>query len=257
MEKIKKHYSQIWLLLLLLLWEFASRTGLVSKFILPPFSEVIIRICQEVFSHDLGLKILNSMMLIITGCAASIVISILFTIGATRSEALSSLFYMLCTVFNPLPGVALLPMIMLWFGIGNGAMLALIAHGVVWPLTSDLLSGYRSMPTVYRELSQNFNIRPIHFFFKILIYSVMPNFLSGLRVGWGRAWRALISAEMIFGTIGSLGGIGYYIYNNRVYADITGVMAGVVIVVVIGMAVEWLFKRLEKVTVYKWGIVHD
>ena len=82
----------------------------------------------------------------------------------------------------------------------------------------------------------------------------MPYLVAGLRVGWGRAWRALIGAEMVFGMIGTVGGVGYYIYTNRAYANVTNVFSGVIVIIVIGILVEQAFRLLEKNTTVKWGM---
>jgi len=159
--------------------------------------------------------------------------------------------------FNPLPGIALLPIVMMWFGVNNGAMLFLIVHGVLWPLLENLLTGFRSVSPLYRDFARNIGVSSVHFVFDILLFAIMPYFLSGIRIGWGRAWRALISAEMVFGMIGTLGGLGFYIYTNRAYANITNVLAGVLIIVIIGIAMEQLFKVLERCTIKKWGMLNE
>ena len=92
----------------------------------------------------------------------------------------------------------------------------------------------------------------------MIFFAVLPDLIVGLRVGWGRAWRALIGAEMIFGMIGALGGLGYYIYNARAYANITNVMSGIIVIVIIGVIFESvLFKQLEKRTIMKWGMTRE
>ena len=103
-------------------------------------------------------------------------------------------------------------------------------------------------------------IRDLHrIFWRLEVQSnIFIWILTGLKIGWGRAWRALISAEMVFGMIGSLGGIGYYIYTNRAYGNMTKVMVGVISVVIIGVVVEHLFFGLiEKATVKKWGMIDE
>lgn len=243
-----------WIIAIILTWELSSRTGIVNSYILPPFSVVFMTLIKEVFTKQLGIQILNSLWIVLQGFIISFILGMIIAVLCTYSKVLESLFTTLCTVLNPLPGMALLPIIMMWFGIGNGAMLALIVHGVLWPLVTNLITGFKSVPTIYKEWARNIGLKPIIIIKDIYIYSVMPYFISGMRIGWGRAWRALISAEMVFGMIGSLGGVGYYIYVNRTYANTTNVLAGVLAIIIIGMIVEqFLFRILEKKTVEKWG----
>lgn len=243
-----------WLALLLLIWEAASRSGLVSEYLLPPFSKVAENAVYELFHTVFGLQVLNSMRLVLLGVLISFLLAIAFALMCTYSRILESLILSLCTIFNPLPGMAVMPVLMMWFGIGDGVILALICHAVLWPLTTNLLVGFRSIPTIYREWAQNIRLSPLNNLTNVLVFAVMPSFLSGLRIGWGRAWRSLISAEMVFGMIGTLGGLGYYIYTNRAYGNITNVFVGVVVIVVIGICVEQLFHVIEQHTIVKWGM---
>lgn len=116
----------------------------------------------------------------------------------------------------------------------------------------------KSVPAVYREWGRNIALPPWRMFSDIIVIAIMPEFLAGIRIGWGRAWRALISAEMVFGMVGSLGGLGYYIYTARAYANLTNVLAGVVVIIIIGIIVESLiFGQIEKHTIRKWGMTHE
>lgn len=244
----------LWLLLILTIWEISSRMGLVSPYLLPPFSKVAVRTVSELFEGPFGLQVLNSIRLVILGMALSFLLAVLFALLCTYSKVCESLILSLCTIFNPLPGMALMPILMMWFGIGDSVIVALICHAVLWPLTTNLLTGFRSIPVIYKEWCRNIRLSPMNNLCNVLVFAVMPSFLSGLRVGWGRAWRALISAEMVFGMIGTLGGVGYYIYTNRAYANTTNVFVGVIVIVIIGICVEQLFRVVEKNTVIKWGM---
>lgn len=244
----------LWTAAVLCLWESVSRAGLVNSYILPPCSKVVRQAFAELFRGNLLFQIFNSLYVVLIGFLISFAVAAAVTLGCSCSKVFESFFMTLCTLFNPLPGVAVLPLILMWFGVGNGAMLALIVHAVLWPLVTNLLVGVRTVPRIYTEWAKNINMTPVQIFRDIYVFSVMPHVISGLRVGWGRAWRALISAEMVFGMIGSLGGLGYYIYTNRAYANTTNVLAGVLTIIVIGVTVEsFLFRTLEEHTVDKWG----
>lgn len=246
-----------WLCVILAIWEIAARTGMVSAYLLPPFSKVAASVVGELFGTAFGMQVLNSMRLVLLGVLLSFVIAIIFALLCTYSKVLEGLILSLCTIFNPLPGMAIMPVLMMWFGIGDGVILALICHSVLWPLVTNLLTGFRSIPVIYKEWAQNIRLSPMNNLTHVLVFSVMPNFISGLRIGWGRAWRSLISAEMVFGMIGTLGGLGYYIYTNRAYGNVTNVFVGVIVIVVIGICVDQLFRILEKKTIVKWGMSNE
>ena len=92
----------------------------------------------------------------------------------------------------------------------------------------------------------------------IYLPASLPSILSGLKVGWARAWRALISAEMIFGVSGAVGGLGWFIYVKRYQMDTAGTFAALVVIMIIGILIEHLlFNSLEKHTIRKWGMIKN
>lgn len=219
MKKKKDLYKIIWVVFLVAVWEITTRCGLVNIYILPPFSEVIKKMGSELVAGTLLLQVWNSIKIVLYGFILSFVISAVIVMLCMISKAFESFVMTVCTICNPLPGVALMPIFMLWFGIGTGVLLALIFHAVAWPLITNLLSGLHGIPKIYTEWAENIECSLPNKIFHIYFYSVMPNLLSGLRIGWGRAWRALIAGEMVFGMIGELGGLGYYIYVARAYGN--------------------------------------
>ena len=248
----------LWLILLIAIWEAVSRLGLVNTYILPPFSKVAASMFRELFFGRLGIQILNSIRLILTGFLLSFAIVSVAMALCICFPPLNSLLGMLCTIMTPLPSVAITPLVIMWFGINTAAMMVLIVHGVLWALLRHLLDGLRSIPPTYREWGVNIGLSSWRMFKDIVVPAIMPEFLAGLRVGWGRAWRALISAEMVFGMIGAMGGLGYFIYISRAYANLTNVMAGVVVIIIIGILVESvIFGQVEKHTIRKWGMTHE
>ena len=161
----------------------------------------------------------------------------------------------LVSIAHPLPGIALLPLIILWFGAGEISIIFIIVHSVVWPLVLNLLSGFKAIPKIYKQVGNNYGLNSFKIIRYIMIPASLPYFLTGMRISWARAWRALISAEMIFGAAGGKGGLGWFIFKNRVFMDTNGIFAGLIVIVVIGMLVEDLiFNKLEKVTIKKWGM---
>jgi NitT/TauT family transport system permease protein len=251
-------FSWLWLLILIVAWEVTTQLELVNTFLLPPFSKVVVNLLNELASGRLGPQIINSIRIILIGFLLSFTLAVVIMIICVRFRLAESLFLMLSTILSPLPAVALMPIIIMWFGIKTGAMLALVVHAVLWALLRHLLDGMHSIPPVYWEWGRNIGLPPWRMFTDIIVYAIMPEFLSGARIGWSRAWRALISAEMVFGMIGTLGGLGYYIYLARAYASIINVMSGVVVIIIIGIVVETLFfGQIEKYTIIKWGMSHE
>ena len=78
-----------------------------------------------------------------------------------------------------------------------------------------------------------------------------------MRISCARAWRSIISSEAIFGMIGTSGGLGLYIYTNRAYVNLTKVMVGIILIILISVVIDKLFVALEKLTVKKWGMSYE
>jgi NitT/TauT family transport system permease protein len=161
----------------------------------------------------------------------------------------------LTAMFNPLPAIALLPLALLWFGLGNVSLLFVLVHSVLWPLALAAHSGFQSVPETLRMTGRNYGLRGVSYVTHILVPSALPSILSGLRIGWAFAWRTLIAAELFFGASSGRGGLGWYIFQNRneLYTD--RVFAGLATVILIGLLVERLvFDGLARVTVRRWGM---
>ena len=150
-------------------------------------------------------------------------------------------------LFHPLPGIALLPLIILWIGTGTGAVFFILIHSILWPLTTNLLMGFDQIPEIYLMVGRNYRLSRRKIFFHIQLPAAAPHLLAGWRIGWARGWRALISAEMIFGAVGRSGGVGWFIFQKRVFMDTPGIFAGLAAVLTVGLVVEGLlFSRLDK-----------
>jgi NitT/TauT family transport system permease protein len=157
---------------------------------------------------------------------------------------------------DPLPGIALLPLAILWFGIGEAAIIFVIVHSVLWPVLLNVIGGYRSVPLIYIDIGRNIGLSKSRMALGVFLPASLPNILVGLRTGWARAWRALISAEMVFGATGLSGGLGWDIFKKRSFMDVPGLYATLAVIMLIGLVVETVFfKTVEEKTVKKWGML--
>ena len=244
-----------WIICLICLWEVSSQTGLVNSFLLPPFSKVLTELVGELIKGQFAVQIVNSFALILFGFAISLFLSIVICLTCVCSKMANSLMDTLCTILTPLPGVAVMPIIIMIFGIDTQAMIVLLIHSVVWPLVIHMLGGMGVVPQIQVDYARNLGLSNREIMLEIYAPFMLPCLISGIKVGWSRSWRALISAEMVFGMIGDIGGIGYYIFTNRAYGNMTRVMAGILVIVVIGVFIETIvLERIQEKTVKKWGM---
>jgi NitT/TauT family transport system permease protein len=158
-------------------------------------------------------------------------------------------------MFNPLPAIALLPLALLWFGLGNPSLIFVLIHSVLWPVSLNTHSGFLSVSDTMRMAGNNYGLTGIRFVLKILIPAAFPSILTGLKIGWAFAWRTLIAAELVFGVSSGSGGLGWFIFENRNQLEVANVFAGLTTVIIIGLLVESvIFRTIELHTVRKWGM---
>ncbi len=158
-------------------------------------------------------------------------------------------------MFNPLPAIALLPLALIWFGLGAGSIIFVLVHSVTWAVALNTHSGFLAVSKTLKMVGRNYGLRGLRYVGAILIPAAFPSILTGLKIGWAFAWRTLIAAELVFGVSSGSGGLGWFIFENKNQLDIPTVFAGLLTVILIGLVVENLiFRSIEKNTVAKWGM---
>lgn len=246
----------LYLIVFITLWQCVYVLNLFSEILFPSPATVASTLYREISDGSIILKTSYTLYLILIGLSVSFLITAIFVVFANVSYVLKDLMRTLISVLDPLPGIALLPMAILWFGIGKAAIVFIMVHSIVWPTLLSVMAGFDSIPKIYREVGQNIGLSKLQMIKDIYVPAAFPNILMGIKNGWARAWRALIAAEMVFGTTGAIGGLGWDIYLKRSYLDMPGMLATLIVLMIIGILIEdLLFSSIEKHTVKKWGMV--
>lgn len=248
--------KMIFILLVVLTWELTARSGIFPATVFPGFSDVLLSFFEGVKNGLIPIKTAYSLSVIIKGMFLSILIALFLSSLANLSQLAANIVDTLNSILHPLPGIALLPVAILWFGMGEMSLLFIIMHSVIWPMVVNFITGYKAIPRIYTELGQNLGLRGVKLIWGIVLPSSLPYILSGVKIGWARAWRAVIAAEMVFGAAaGTAGGLGWHIYITRYLFDIAGTFAALLAIVIVGIVVEELiFNNIEKATIRKWGM---
>lgn len=242
------------LLLLALLWEGLARWQ-DNDLLLPGFLQTARAFAEGLASGELLLRAQASLAVLLQGYVLGVAAAFVLTSLAVSTQLGRDLLSTLVAMFNPLPAIALLPLALLWFGLGRGSLVFVIVHSVLWPLSLATFAGFQAVPETLRMAGRNYGLTGLRLVVQILVPAALPAILSGLKIGWAFAWRTLIAAELVFGVSSGQGGLGWYVFQSRNELLTDRVFAGLAMVILIGLAVEALvFQTLERMTVRRWGV---
>jgi NitT/TauT family transport system permease protein len=246
-----------WVLLgcAVIMWEVVRVAAGVSPLVMPSLVAVLKYLAGAVGTGTILRQLVVSLGVILIGAGIAVAGAAVTVFISGGNRWADDFFTVAGSLLHPLPGIALLPVVILWVGVGTWAVVLVIIHSVFWPVLTNLQAGYRSIPSAWRLVAQNYRMRPVRYHLAVVFPATLPFLLAGLRIAWARSWRALISAEMVFGAIAGGGGIGWYIFSRRVFMDAEGLFAGILVVMIAGSVVEsFLFRFVEEKTVIPWGM---
>jgi sulfonate transport system permease protein len=228
-------------LVLLLLWEAASRSGVLPERILAAPSQIFLTLGELVASGEIGANVLVSLQRVLTGLAVSLSLgtALALVAGLTRQGevAVDSTMQMVRT----LPFLGLVPLFILWFGIGEFTKIALIAFATTFPMYLTLYSGIRGIDSKLVEAARLFGLSYPEMIVHVILPGALPSFLVGLRYALGVAWLSLVAVEQINATAG----LGYLINNARDFMRTDVIVVCLIIYSLLGLATDALVRGIE------------
>ncbi|URQ80034.1 ABC transporter permease subunit [Xanthomonas oryzae pv. oryzae] len=242
------------LVVLVAVWEIAARV-IGDDLMLPSALQTARAFYDGLLSGELLRRVGASLRVLAQGYALGVLLAFVLTALTASTRWGRDVLGTLTAMFNPLPAIALLPLALLWFGLGTGSLVFVLVHSVLWPLALTTCAGFQAVPETLRMAGRNYGLRGPRYVAQLLIPAALPAILSGLKIGWAFAWRTLIAAELVFGaTSGQGGGVGTFSKNrNELYTD--KVFAVLAMVIVLGVLVEGVvFQAIERLTVRRWGM---
>ena len=253
-------YNQGWLrktgllIAVAIIWEVYAR-HLDNPLLVPTLSETFAAWLDAVKSGVLPERVLTSLKVLAIGFTTGVTLAAILTILAITTRLGTDFLESMTAMFNPLPAIALLPLALIWFGLGLGSLVFVLVHSVLWAVALNTHAGFRGVSNTLRMVGRNYGLSGLGLVIKILIPAAFPSILSGLKIGWAFAWRTLIAAELVFGVSSGKGGLGWYIFESKNQLDIPEVFAGLLTIIMIGLLVEnVVFRTIENRTVRRWGM---
>jgi NitT/TauT family transport system permease protein len=253
-------FNQVWLrkcvllVLIAVIWEVYGR-HLDNPLLVPTFSDTVTALWSALSSGVLPDRAWTSVKVLMIGFSTGVLLAAVLTILAITTQLGTDFLETVTAMFSPLPAIALLPLALIWFGLGIGSLIFVMVHSVLWPLALNTHAGFRAVSPTLRMVGRNYGLSGLGLVLKILIPAAFPSILAGLKIGWAFAWRTLIAAELVFGVASGKGGLGWYIFESKNQLDIPEVFAGLLTIIMIGLLVEnVIFRTIENNTVRRWGM---
>ena len=238
-------YAVVAFAFLLLVWTLVSQSGRIGKFFPNPFEEI--RQFVQAFTVPIGKNlmlehILISLRRVGTGFLLGAAIGIPLGLIMALSRTLRAFFMPLFSIVRPIPGLAWIPLAILWFGLGESSKYFLICMTALVGITVQTFNGALNVDPLLMGAGQMLGASKIQLFFNVLLPSTVPYIFLGLQGSFAGAWCAVIAAEMIR----SDEGVGWIIFNGMNYANTTQVIVGMLAIGLVGLITSSLLKALER-----------
>ncbi len=230
------------LLLLVALWQVAASVGLISNLFLPTPANIAVALYHLAISGELWKHLSASLARLAIGWVVGTVFGIGFGLSLGLSSALRSPGMAVVSALFPIPKIALVPLFIIWFGIGEGSKIATLAFGVFFPTVIATAGGVDNVPRSLIRMAQSFGLSHTEIVFKVVLPAALPAILNSFRVTSSIAIVLLVAAEMI----GAERGIGAFVLSAGNLYDTDNLLAGIVVLSLLGLGVSWLIGRAER-----------
>ena len=235
------------LLTLIGLWQAGASAGLIPTLFLPPPASIAVALYQLAISGELWRHVGASLQRLAIGWSLGTVCGIALGFAVGVSSWVRSPGMAVVSALFPIPKIALVPLFILWFGIGEGSKIMTLAFGVFFPTVLTTAAGVDAVPRNLVRMGQAFGLSRGAILRHIVLPGALPAVLTGFRVTSSIAIILLVAAEMI----GAERGIGAFVLQAGNLYDVEDLMAGIVVLSMLGLSVAWVLGRLER-TLLVW-----
>jgi sulfonate transport system permease protein len=221
-------------LAVLALWQAASSLGWASAYLLPPPLRVARAVAVAASTGELGRHVAASVLRVVEGFGLSVALALPVAVLASLAPGLAAAFNPLFSFVRNVPPLALVPVLILWFGIGEASKVALIVLASFFPIFMGTVTGLGNVDPRLVEMGRSVGFPRRRILLRIMIPESVPSVVNGLRLGLGYSWRALVGAEMV----AAASGLGYWILDAEEMARVDEVFAGILTIGVLGLVID-------------------
>lgn len=234
-------YKYAPLVILAVAWEAAVRAGLVSPTMLPPLSDVF-KSLVRLFSHGAIFgHAWSSLVRLVAGLSAAIVVGVLVGLLMGTWRAAHLIFQPFLNLLYPMPKSALIPLMMILFGLGDTSKILLVFLGCLLPLVVNAYNGARGVDTKLIWSARNLGAGNLRVLTSIRTRAALPDIMNGIRTALAFSFVILVNAELIFGQ----DGLGYLVGSFGSLGEYSSMFATIIIIVAAGFACDRLFQRFS------------
>ncbi len=238
-----------------LVWWGSSALGTIPAWLLPSPGETFLSFLELIRSGVLLALLWNSLLNIFPAFVLSLVVSLALGIFIGTNAVFRRMSMPFLAAINSVPSLAWLPLIILFLGFTRQTIWAVIFISSFIKMIYCVLGGVRDINRNWLLVAKNLELNRFETIMKVILPGALPQILSGIRIGFGSAWRSLIGAEML---MVSAGGLGKYIWMSQWAFKFDQVLSGVIIIALVGVLAEQVvFKKIEQATLVKWGLVRE
>jgi NitT/TauT family transport system permease protein len=241
----------------LLLWELAARFGWINTFLFPAPSNIAATIWTQSGPQGnppwaIPMHVVRSMIRLLAGMALAVVIGTVLGVVIGMTRRARAVFRPIVSILMPVPTLAWTPVLLLLTGIDDRTTILVVLLAAVFEVIYTIVAGIEMMNVKLFWVTRSMGASRLQIFFRVIIPGIFPYLITGMRLGTGYAWRALIAAEML---AASSFGLGFMIYDASEYMSTNVIYAGIVLIAVLGYLLEnVVIGRLEAATIEKWGV---
>jgi len=235
------------------IWEIVARAGIFPRRLFPTLEDVASSFVHLTISGILPHHSIDTVIRLLSGFALAGIFGVTIGVLMARSRRAEDIFLPLVSICAPIPGLAYAPLFLLWFGLGNLSSVLLVGFVSAFPIIFNSWTGVKAVKEIWIRSAQSMGADDRRLFRHVILPGALPYILTGMRLGLAQAWRILVAVEMLAAVPW---GLGWMIFGARKFLNTDVMMAGIVVIAVIGLALEkFVFRKIEDYTVVRWGMI--
>ena len=237
------------------IWEIVARAGVFPRKLFPTLEEIARSFVDLTVAGILPHHAFETVLRLLSGFGMAAIVGVTIGVLMGRSRRAEDIFLPLVSILAPIPGLAYTPLFLLWFGPGEVSAVLLVGFVSMFPVIYNSWTGVKAVKEIWLRAAQSMGADDTRIFRHVILPGALPYILTGLRLGLAQAWRILVAVEMLAAVPW---GLGWLIFGAREFLNTDAMMAGVLVIAVIGLALEKLvFQKIEDFTVVRWGMVES